>query len=433
MEEITTHTQEKPNTHRAVMLMDLNRFKMVNDSFGHHIGDALLCHITNQLKQGLSANHTMARFGGDEFLFFCDVKNHDQADQLARFILNIIEVPMHTEDLELIAQGSIGIAMYPNDGDNSDELIKKADIAMYQAKQLGGREVAHYNNTMKNTNLSSIKLEHHLNLAINQKEIEVYYQPQWCPKTQQIIAVEALARWFSPELGIIPPMKFVEVAERSGLVSKLGALILNQVCHDIKHSPWLKTLLRVSVNVSAKQLVQPDFANDVIQTILDHQLKLSQFCIEITETAAIVDYELCVKSLELLHDAGIKISLDDFGTGFSSLSLLQRLPLSEVKIDRSFIAEITKQKSNFDFVSAMVSMGRSFGYQVVAEGVEEIDHVNKLKELDIDLLQGYYYSKPLPITELDKQYHTQKNEADMHLEPNQLANTLNLDAIPVNI
>ncbi len=411
MEEITAHTQSKPNITRAVMLMDLNRFKMVNDSFGHHVGDALLCHITSKLKQCLSTDHTIARFGGDEFLFFCNVENREQAHKLAKFILKAIEAPMHTEDIELNAQGSIGIAMYPNDGDNSDALIKKADMAMYQAKQLGGREVSHYNSAMKNTNLNSIKLEHHLNLAIDTNEIEVYYQPQWCPKAQQVIAVEALARWFSPELGSIAPMTFIEVAEKSGMIGKLGTLILNQVCSDIKQSTWLKTLRRVSVNVSAKQLIQPYFANDVIKMILDHQLELSQFCIEITETAAIVDYELCVKTLETLHEAGIEISLDDFGTGFSSLSLLQKLPLSEVKIDRSFITEITRQQSHFDFVSAMVSMGRSFGYQVVAEGVEEIEHVNKLKELEIDLLQGYFYSKPQSIEALEEAHmKAEKNE-----------------------
>ncbi len=412
MEDITKHTKSHGNTTRAVMLMDLNRFKMVNDSFGHHVGDALLCHITTLLKENLTVDHTVARFGGDEFLFFCDVENREEAHKLATFILKTIEVPMHTEDLELIAQGSIGIAMYPSDGDNADVLIKKADTAMYQAKQLGGREVSHYNSAMKNKNLSSIKLEHYLNLAIDREEIEVYYQPQWCPKSQKVIAVEALARWFSAELGSIPPMKFVKVAERTGAMGKLGLLILNQVCGDIKRSPWLKTLSRVSVNVSAKQLIQPCFADDVINTIQGHQLPLSQFCIEITETAAIVDYDLCVKTLETLHNAGIKISLDDFGTGFSSLSLLKKLPLSEVKIDRSFIAEITKQKSHFDFVSAMVSMGRSFGYQVVAEGVEEREHVNKLKDLDIDLLQGYYYSKPQSISELDAKYYEYTMEVD---------------------
>ncbi|MEZ9231286.1 EAL domain-containing protein [Vibrio amylolyticus] len=404
MEDITEHTETKPNLTRAVMLMDLNRFKMVNDTFGHHIGDALLCHITTQLKQSLSTDHTIARFGGDEFLFFCNVENREKAHELARFILKAIEAPMHAEDIELNAQGSIGIAMYPNDGDNSDVLIKKADMAMYQAKQLGGREVSHYNSAMKNTNLSSIKLEHHLNTAIDTNEIEVYYQPQWCPKDKKVIAVEALARWFSPELGSISPMTFIEVAEKSGMIGRLGNLILNQVCRDVKRSPWLKSLRRISVNVSAKQLIQPHFANDVIETILKHELELSQFCIEITETAAIGDYELCVKTLETLHKAGIPISLDDFGTGYSSLSLLQKLPLSEVKIDRSFIAEITKQKSHFDFVSAMVSMGRSFGYQVVAEGVEELEHVNKLKDLDVDLLQGYFYSKPQSIAELEAQY-----------------------------
>lgn len=404
MEEIVEHIRVNPDKPRAIMLMDLNRFKMINDSFGHHVGDALLCHITKELESVLVEPHTIARLGGDEFLFFCHVSNAAQANQIASMILRTIEKPMIHEEMELVSQGSLGISFYPSDGHSPEELVKKADIAMYQAKQLGGRKVVHYNDTMEATTQSLIKFEHHLNRALEQSEIDVFYQPQLCHKTQRVIAVEALARWQSEALGFVPPSQFIQVAENAGMISRLGEYILNRVCRDVQQSAWLQSMSHISVNISARQLVQPYFADEVIQTILNYRLPLSLFCIEITETAAISDYDLCVKSLEKLRKAGITISLDDFGTGFSSLSLLKKLPLSEVKIDRSFIADIIKDQSNLDFVSTMILMGRSLGYRVVAEGVETAEHVSSLSELGVDLLQGYYFSKPQPISQLEQQY-----------------------------
>ncbi|MFN1650387.1 EAL domain-containing protein [Vibrio rotiferianus] len=404
MEEIVTHIENNPGQPRAVMLMDLNRFKMINDSFGHHVGDALLCHVTKELQNNLVEPHTIARLGGDEFLFFCNVHNDAQANQIASMILRTIEKPMIHEEIELVSQGSLGISFYPLDGTSPEELVKKADIAMYQAKQLGGRKVVHYHESMDASTQSLVKLEHHLNRAIEQGEIEVFYQPQLCCKTRRVLAVEALARWHSDTLGCVPPSQFIQVAENAGLISRLGEYILNRVCRDVQQSSWLQSMNHISVNISAKQLVQPYFADDIVQTILNYRLPLSLFCIEITETAAISDYDLCVKSLEKLRKAGIAISLDDFGTGFSSLSLLKKLPLSEIKIDRTFIADIIKDQSNLDFVLTMILMGRSLGYRVVAEGVETAEHVSSLSELDVDLLQGYYFSKPQPISQLELQY-----------------------------
>ncbi|MDF2152973.1 EAL domain-containing protein [Vibrio sp. CAU 1672] len=404
IDEIEQHIATYPGQPRAVMLMDLNRFKMINDSFGHHIGDALLRHITKELQQVVPQPHTIARLGGDEFLFFCNVSNIKQANQLATLILRTIEKPMVFEEFELTSQGSLGVAFYPCDAKSSAELIKKADIAMYQAKQLGGRKVVHYNVRMENGTQRLVKLESQLKQALKNQEIDVYYQPQLCDKTQQVIAVEALARWHSPSLGMVPPSQFIAIAEAAGIIHRLGEYILNRVCRDIQRSEWLRSVNHVSINISAKQLIQPYFADEVIQTILNYHLPLSMFCIEITETAAVADYELCVQTLQTLHEAGIAISLDDFGTGFSSLSLLKKLPLSEVKIDRSFIADIISDKSNLNFVATMIQMGQSLGYRVVAEGVETAEHATSLSGLGVDLLQGYYFSKPLPLKQLEQQY-----------------------------
>ncbi|CAE6932205.1 EAL domain-containing protein [Vibrio sp. B1FLJ16] len=408
MEDIVEHIRTNPGRPRAIMLMDLNRFKMINDSFGHHVGDALLCHITRELESVLSEPHTIARLGGDEFLFFCDISNVEQANQIASIILRTIEKPMIHDEIELVGQGSLGISFYPFDGTSPEELVKKADIAMYQAKQDGGRKVVLYNNTMEVETQSLMKFEHHLNRAIEQQEIEVFYQPLICNRTQQVIGVEALARWHSDELGYVPADQFIQVAEGSGMITQLGEHIFNRVCRDVQQSSWLRSMSHISVNISAKQLVRRCFADEVIQTILNHRLPLSMFCMEITETALITDYHLCVQSLNKLRVAGITISLDDFGTGYSSLSLLKKLPLSEVKIDRSFIADIIKDQSSLDFVSTMIQMIRSLGYRVVAEGVETSEHAHCLDELGVDLLQGYYFSKPQPVAWLEQHYQPEK-------------------------
>ncbi len=414
MEDIVEHIRLYPDKPRAVMLMDLNRFKMVNDSFGHHVGDALLCHITKELKKVLPEAHTVARLGGDEFLFFCDVSTVKQVNKIARIILSTIEKPMVYEEIELIGQGSLGVSFYPFDGISPEELVKKADIAMYRAKQAGGRKVVFYHDTMELETRSLIKLEHHLNRAIEQKEIDVFYQPQICNKAQQVIGVEALARWHSDELGFVPPDKFIQVAEDAGMITQLGKHIFTRVCRDVQQSPWLRSMNQISVNISAKQLVRRCFADEIIQTIVNHRLPPSLFCIEITETALITDYDLCVQSLQKLKETGIEISLDDFGTGYSSLSLLKKLPLSEVKIDRSFIADIVKDQSSLDFVSAMILMIKSFGLRVVAEGVETLEHVNCLDEFGVDLLQGYYFSKPQPITWLEQHYQPEEYCDELH-------------------
>ncbi len=408
MEDIIEHIRSNPDRPRAIMLMDLNRFKMINDSFGHHVGDALLCHVTKQLKSVLSEPHTIARLGGDEFLFFCDTGNVKRANQIASIILRSIEKPMIYDDIELVSQGSLGISFYPYDGSSPEELVKKADIAMYQAKQAGGRKVVLYNDTMEVETQTLMRFEHLLHRAIEQKEIDVFYQPLICHKTRGVIGVEALARWHSDELGTVPAGQFIEVAEGAGMIIQLGEHIFNRVCRDVQQSPWLRSMSHISVNISAKQLVRRCFADEVIQTILNHRLPFTLFCIEITETALISDYDLCVQSLNKLKAAGIAISLDDFGTGYSSLSLLKKLPLSEVKIDRSFITDIVKDQSNQDFVSTIIRMVKSLGYRVVAEGVETSEHVNCLDKLGVDLLQGYYFSKPRPITRLEQHYQPEK-------------------------
>ncbi|MDE1332859.1 EAL domain-containing protein [Vibrio aestuarianus] len=412
IEEITAHIDNKSTQLKAVMLMDLNRFKMVNDSFGHHVGDALLCHVAREITQALGSKHTIARLGGDEFLLFCSVANVEQANDIAQKILRSIEKPMRHNQIKVSSQGSLGMAIYPSDASSTEELIKNADIAMYRAKQQGGGKYLRFSPEMHKESSKFIALEQRLSKAIDDNKIDIYYQPQVCNKSGKIVATEVLARWSCPINGQIPPSKFIPVAEISGLIEKLGKQVFTKVCEDISHSKLLQGLNQISINISARQLTQPDFANLIINTINDYQLTASLFCLEITETAAFTDYDQSLRSLKKLSSVGISISLDDFGTGFSSLSLLKNLPLSEVKIDRSFILDMTLDQSNLEFVSSMILMGQSLGYRVVAEGVETKEHVKQLSSLGVDLLQGYYYSKPLPLDKFTIKYQEQySNEA----------------------
>ncbi len=350
MEVIEKHIKEQPEQPRAIMMMDLNRFKMINDTFGHQVGDALLRHVAEALTKSLRSQDLIGRFGGDEFVFFCDVVNVHQASELALRLLRAVEKPMCYQKIELVSQASIGVAFYPSQGLNADELIKNADIAMYRAKQMGGGKVMHYEEKMHQPFENHLQTEHLLSQAIEQNEIQVHYQPLYDNRSKQICSVEALARWSSPTLGVVPPDQFIAVAENSFLMMKLGDCIIERVCRDVVSSPWLRSLHHISVNISARQLVHSHFTRHLLDKLNAYRLPPSLFCLEITETAAISDKEMSYRTLRELQSAGFSLSLDDFGTGFSSLSLLKELPIREVKIDRSFINDISEKPSNLAFI-----------------------------------------------------------------------------------
>ncbi|WP_276113810.1 EAL domain-containing protein [Vibrio cholerae] len=408
MEVIEKHIKEQPEQPRAVMMMDLNRFKMINDTFGHQVGDALLRHVAEALTKSLRSQDLIGRFGGDEFVFFCDVVNAHQASELALRLLRAVEKPMCYQNIELVSQASIGVAFYPSQGINADELIKNADIAMYRAKQMGGGKVMHYEEKMHQPFESHLQTEHLLSQAIEQGEIKVHYQPLYDNRSKQICSVEALARWSSPTLGVVPPNQFIAVAENSFLMMKLGDCIIDRVCQDVVSSPWLRSLHHISVNISARQLVHSHFTRHLLDKINAYRLPPSLFCLEITETAAISDKEMSYRTLRELQSAGFSLSLDDFGTGFSSLSLLKGLPIKEVKIDRSFINDISEKPSNLAFIKGLVSMVQSLGFRVVAEGVETLLQMEVLSELDIDIIQGFYFSKPKSLAELEAEVNKEQ-------------------------
>ncbi|OAN10850.1 hypothetical protein A3K86_17810 [Photobacterium jeanii] len=402
-EQLDRHIRESPAVPHAVMLMDLDRFKFVNDTYGHDVGDALLQHVSASLRRVVRKNDYLARLGGDEFLFFCDVSTKESAMQLAQRMLREIETPFSYQSIELSTRGSMGIAFYPKDGATADDLIKKADIAMYRAKRSSSVNVMLYDCSMDLDVQLQATLEQLLRQAIENDELTVYFQPQFDPHTGKIYGVESLARWHSPVLGVVSPAKFIPVAEDSGLIARLGEVVTRKSVRE--HVRWATMypdqVLKLSINVSPGQLMRPNFAEDYIAIVLEEGGDPSNIILEITETAAITDLAYCERVLNKFIKVGFEIALDDFGTGYSSLSLLKQLPLKYVKIDRSFIMDIDTESSSSEIVRSIVMMCHSFGYCTLAEGVETHKQTELVKALGCNLIQGYVYSRPLPAAQLD--------------------------------
>ncbi|MFA0438382.1 EAL domain-containing protein [Vibrio sp. 10N.222.51.C12] len=396
---LTTHINENQGQPKAIMLMDLNRFKVVNDTYGHGVGDALLCYVASVLQKAVRKNDLIARFGGDEFLFMCDVETTAQALELAGRLLRAVETPFVHDGIELRTQGSIGIAFYPHDALQADDLIKKADMAMYRAKESKSRKAVHYNASMATESLRLISIEVQLKSAIKNEVIEVWYQPILGVNDQSTKRVEALSRWKNDQGVEISPDVFIKIAEESGQIKQLSDYVLMVVCQDMV-SRRIPSDYIVSINLSVSQLTRAHFTTQFIQCILSHELDPERFIIDITETVAITDLDQSIISLSELRGAGIKVALDDFGTGFSSLSLLKKLPLDEVKIDKTFIHDLDGNSANQVMLKSLILMSHAFGYHVVAEGVETKEQLQIIQSLGCDYVQGYFFDKPMSIEKL---------------------------------
>ncbi|MGR5287787.1 EAL domain-containing protein [Vibrio maritimus] len=395
-DRLKAHIAEKKERPLALMLMDLNRFKFVNDTYGHDVGDALLLHVSKQLSGVVRRNDLIARFGGDEFLLMCDVETPAQALELASRILRAVEKPFFVNGSEFSTQGSLGIAFYPFDANSADELIKKSDIAMYRAKRSKSRKAALYDSTLEQESQQLLTIEQKLRRVIGNGDLDVWYQSIYSSEGVGAVSVEALARWKDEDGQYISPQLFIGVAEESGLIVKLSEFVLKRVCEDLANK-LIDDGISVSINVSSSLLCRPHFAIEFVQTILSHELSPSQFTVEITESVALSDFEQCLRALNTLKTAGIRISLDDFGTGYSSLSMLKQLPLDEVKIDRSFIADFETDLAHSALVESVITMSHAFGYDVVAEGVETHAQYLKLKQMNCDMFQGFWFARPGPI------------------------------------
>lgn len=399
--------QAKMNGHKlAVMLMDLDRFKVINDTFGHHTGDRLLQFVANQFISVVDEDMTVARLGGDEFIILMPQLNDvEDAFKLGQRILNVLRVPFVDELREFFVTGSLGISIFPNDGDDGDILIQCADIAMYRAKHNGRNQLELFAPEMNEMALDRLSLENKLRKALDRGEFKLYYQPQIDLHTGKLFGVEALIRWHSPELGIMQPLEFIPIAEETGLIVPIGNWIIQEACSQMKK--WRDNgyeSVRISINISGRQFKQTDFVGKIKQALESTDLMPEYLCLEITESTVIDNIDFSIKMLMELMKVGVQISIDDFGTGYSSLAILKRLPLNMLKIDKSFIHDITFNKKDEAIVKAIIDMSHSIKLRTVAEGVETEDQLMLLRDQGCDVAQGFLIRKPIPPEQFEQQF-----------------------------
>ncbi len=414
--QITLRQARRNSTSAALLYLDLDRFKHVNDTLGHSAGDKFLQLLSQRILASLrdtdivtpplpssdDIDTFVARLGGDEFILLVgDLQHAEDAAIIARRILANIAKPLMLEGQEFFPSGSIGIAIYPDDGNNLDTLLKNADTAMYHVKAEGKDNFAFYQTEMNATAMHKLQLEGKLRRALENDEMVLHYQPQVDAQTGELLAVEALVRWEDPEEGLISPGEFIPLAEETGLIVPLGLWVLQTACKQCRI--WMDAgyrPIRIAVNISSRQFRERDFIESVRQAVAGHGIKPSQIEIELTESLIMSDVEESIGKLQQLKAMGMKISVDDFGTGYSSLSYLKRLPLDVLKIDRQFITEVANDENDAAIVNAIISLARSLKLSTVAEGVETREQLAFLSSQGCTSIQGYFISKPLPADEL---------------------------------
>jgi diguanylate cyclase (GGDEF)-like protein len=394
------------NTTLAVLFLDVDNFKVVNDSLGHEAGDELLTALAPRLAEAVRSGDTVARFGGDEFVLLCeDVSDEQEALEIAERVKRCFCEPLPIAGGEHHVTASIGVAM-PSDGpDGPEALIRDADAAMYQAKGRGRARFEVFDAEMRASAIKRLQVEAELRRALERDEMRLVYQPVIEVDSGRIVAVEALLRWEHPERGMVPPLDFIPVAEESGLIVQLGEWVLREAMRKAAH--WRRLAapgdnpIVVSVNLSARQMAERDLVYTVARVLEDTNVDPRQMALEITETVLVEDTAAAAQTLNALEELGVKLVLDDFGTGYSSLGYVKRFPLSFLKIDRSFVAELGGNGRDAAIVSAIAEMARALGARVVAEGVETEDQLARTRKLGCELAQGYLFARPLPADEID--------------------------------
>ncbi|WP_341646770.1 EAL domain-containing protein [Thauera sp. SDU_THAU2] len=382
----------------AVMFVDLDRFKRINDSLGHEIGDRVLVEVASRIRLCLRDDDTVARMGGDEFIVLLgNLAQPDAAAATARRIVAALRRPVAIDGRELVVTTSIGISIYPDDSADSATLIKNADIAMYRAKEEGRNSFQLYQPAMNARSLEHLALETALHGALQRDQLLLHFQPLVRADTGEPVAVEALLRWQHPELGLVSPADFISLAEETGLIVPIGEWVLRHAC--LCHRRWRedeRAPLRMMVNISARQFRQEGFVDMVRRVLHETAMEPSLLTLELTESMLMDDTEASVLRMQKLRELGVSLALDDFGTGYSSLAYLKDFPIDELKIDRLFVRGIDRNVRDAALASAIISLGHSLGLRVVAEGVETRAHLDVLQRHGCDLAQGFHFSKPLP-------------------------------------
>lgn len=401
LSQILIETQ-KSNSKAAVLFLDLDDFKKVNDSLGHEVGDKLLIEAAHRLQQAVKKDDTVGRLGGDEFIILIsNLENDNDVLALSERLLKVFRTPFKIEDRSLVITLSIGIAIAPKDGNSTSALLRNADTAMYRAKTMGRNTSSFFTQQMNETMRRRFEVEEQMHNALERDEFELYYQPQIDVTTNTVIGAEALLRWHNKVLGEITPDEFIPIAEHSGKIVPIGEFVISQALHFLKQ--WQSVDEKhytMAVNLSPRQFKDPELVNFIARCLSKNNINKDHLELEITEGVLMDSQAATHFALERIDELGISLSMDDFGTGYSSLSYLKKYPFDVLKIDRSFISGITDNKADCNLVKAIIALSHSLEMQVVAEGVETKEQLELLKTFNCDIAQGYYHSKPLPASKL---------------------------------
>lgn len=386
----------------AVLFIDMDNFKIINDSMGHSVGDQLIIKLGERLVRLAENTGTVYRLGGDEFIIVgTNVKTSEYAEAFTADILYGFKEPIRVGESLLHINISVGVAFYPEHGSNQNELLRCADMALFKAKESGRNRYVVYSQKLDEIVAERVLIEKHLHTALENNEFELHYQPQYDLKENKVTGLEALLRWNNKELGSVPPLKFIKIAEETHLIIPLGAWVLKTACAFIKKiQPRVQGEITVAVNISMLQLLQNDFVDLVSDILEEYELNPQYLELEITESILMESYEEIEGKLKLLCSKGVKIALDDFGKGYSSLSYIGQLPITTLKIDKSFIDRISAESGHKSLTDQIVKMGGSIGLNVVAEGVETEEQLNLLIRSGCRKIQGNLFSKPLPEAEI---------------------------------
>ena len=390
----------------AVMFIDLDHFKTINDSLGHDVGDQLLISVSQRLLHCVREDDTVARLAGDEFIIIIEqVHDIGDLDALLKKLMKVTSQATTINNHELKTSASIGVSIYPDDGKNAEQLMRNADAAMYHVKENGRNKYHFYTRDLTSIAYDRVVIESDLKRAIENKEILVYYQPQVLLETNKIVGVEALVRWKHPKLGILPPKQFLHVAENTRLINDIGEIVLTDACQQIvKWKQQGLPIETVAVNLANNQIYHDDLATTVKAILQKTNCKAEWLELETTEDIIIKEAEQSISTLQKLHALGVSLAIDDFGTGYSSLSFLKQLPVNKLKIDRSFIRDVSDDEEDATLVLAIINMGKSLNLKLIAEGVEHNGHETFLRTHGCEYAQGYLYSGPVPAETIENMF-----------------------------
>lgn len=400
---------QRHHKYGALLMIDLDNFKALNDTKGHHVGDELLKQVASRIQSLLREGDTLGRIGGDEFVVLLEGVSFNseetalQSEQFALSVKHLINQPYLLLGYEHTCSPSIGVVLFHGHEKSKETLLKQADIAMYYAKKLGRNRVCHYDPAMQESVEHKTLMESELKTALVKEEFILFYQPQ-IDGNNTLVGVEALVRWNHPNKGLVPPNVFIPLAEETGDIIPLGAWVMREACKQL--SLWRKKypnlFLHVAINVSVRQFQEPSFYDVVSSIIEEMQLPSSSVTLELTESLILENIHDVITKIEALRFLGVRFSLDDFGTGYSSLSYLKRLPLDELKIDQSFVRDINHDNNDAMIVKTIIEMAQNFDLHVIAEGVEDEEQLMYLKENGCSLFQGYFFGKPMPPEEIER-------------------------------